>query len=56
VEKDIEKEKYHLEEPAIGDHPIARYNLAIEEGRNGMLETQLSPSLQTSDMMIQYNR
>jgi len=31
VEKDEEKERYHLEEAAIGGHPVARYFLAINE-------------------------
>ena len=35
VEKDTTKKVYHLEEAAIGGHPIARYNLANHEGRNG---------------------
>jgi tetratricopeptide (TPR) repeat protein len=34
VEKDPKKEAYHLEEAAIGGHPIARFNLANLEGRN----------------------
>ena len=34
VEKDEEKETYHLEEAAIGGHPLARYNLANNEWRN----------------------
>eukprot|EP00984_Skeletonema_dohrnii_P013630 scaffold5653_cov95-Skeletonema_dohrnii-CCMP3373.AAC.5 len=34
VEKDEKKRLYHLEEAAIGGHPDARYNLAMEEGRN----------------------
>ncbi len=33
VEKNKKKEIYHLEEAAIGGHPKARYNLALEEGR-----------------------
>jgi TPR repeat protein len=32
VEKDIEKELYHLEEAAIGGHPDATYKLAMYEG------------------------
>jgi TPR repeat protein len=35
VEKDIKKEVYHMEEAAIGGHPIARFNLGNHEGRNG---------------------
>eukprot|EP00985_Skeletonema_marinoi_P004617 scaffold2006_cov77-Skeletonema_marinoi.AAC.2 len=31
VEKDEKKEWYHLEEAAIGGHPIARYNLGCRE-------------------------
>jgi hypothetical protein len=48
VEKDEEKEVYHLEKAAIGGHPDARYNLgcvesaryklACVEGRNGNIE------------------
>jgi len=38
VEKDAEKEVYHLEEAAIGGHPDARHYLGIEEGRNGNFE------------------
>ena len=34
VEKDREKEIYHLEEAAIGGHPIARYNLGCRESHN----------------------
>ena len=32
------KAVYHAEEAAIGGHPTARYNLGIEEGRNGRYE------------------
>jgi tetratricopeptide (TPR) repeat protein len=35
VEKDPKREMYHLEEAAIGGHPGARFNLGINEGRNG---------------------
>ncbi len=38
VEKDAEKEVYHLEEAAIGGHPYARHYLGIEEGSNGRFE------------------
>ena len=38
AEKDKKKEAYHLEEAAIGGHPVARYNLAIREGRAGRSE------------------
>jgi TPR repeat protein len=38
VEKDKEKEIYHLEEAAIGGHPWARHNLGCEEAKNGRLE------------------
>ena len=38
VEKDEEKELYHLEKAAIGGHPDARYNLGCYEGRNGNIE------------------
>ncbi len=35
VEKDPKKERYHLEEAAIGGHPIARFNLGCVEHSNG---------------------
>ena len=35
VEKDFDKEMYHLEEAAMGGHLHARYNLGYHEGRNG---------------------
>ncbi len=35
VEKDKKKEMYHLEEAAIGGHPMARNNLGAYEGING---------------------
>jgi len=35
VEKNAEKEVYHLEEAAIGGHHLARHNLAIVEKENG---------------------
>jgi hypothetical protein len=35
VAKDKKKEVYHLEEAAIGGHPHARFNLALEDSRNG---------------------
>jgi TPR repeat protein len=38
VEKDAEKEVYHLEKAAIGGHPTARNNLAYCEERNGNME------------------
>ena len=38
VEKDKKKEMYHLEEAAIGGHPVARYNIGMNEGRSGRLE------------------
>eukprot|EP00984_Skeletonema_dohrnii_P034197 scaffold33495_cov105-Skeletonema_dohrnii-CCMP3373.AAC.6 len=38
VEKDREKEIHHLEEAAIGGHPIARYSLGYIEGNNGNAE------------------
>ncbi len=34
VEKDIKKEVYHMEEAAIGGHPLARNNLGCYEGKN----------------------
>lgn len=34
VKKDRAKEIYHLEEAAIGGHPIARYNLGCQESHN----------------------
>jgi len=38
VEKDMGKRMHHLEEAAIGGHPIARYNLGIQEWKNGHIE------------------
>jgi tetratricopeptide (TPR) repeat protein len=38
VEKDKKKELYHLEEAAIGGHPMARYNLGCHEGNSGRME------------------
>jgi tetratricopeptide (TPR) repeat protein len=38
VEKDEEKDVYHLEKAAIGGHPLARYNLACVEHENGNME------------------
>eukprot|EP00984_Skeletonema_dohrnii_P023883 scaffold12988_cov91-Skeletonema_dohrnii-CCMP3373.AAC.1 len=38
VEKEKGKEKYHLEEAAIGGHPDARYNLGWNEWNNGNTE------------------
>ncbi len=38
VEKDGEKRIYHLEEAAIGGHADARFNLGIEEWKNGRYE------------------
>ena len=38
VERDKEKYIYHLEEAAIGGHADARFNLGIEEFKNGRYE------------------
>ena len=38
VEKDEEKEVYHLEKAAVGGHAGARHNLACYEGRNGRFD------------------
>eukprot|EP00985_Skeletonema_marinoi_P012786 scaffold6259_cov75-Skeletonema_marinoi.AAC.14 len=38
VKKDRGKRMHHLEEAAIGGHPIARYNLGIQEWKNGHTE------------------
>ena len=38
VEKDEEKELYHMEEAAITGHPVARYNLARHEEENGRID------------------
>jgi len=38
VEKDAQKKIYHLEEAAIGGHPLARYNLGAFEWNNGSKE------------------
>ena len=38
VEKDEQKRVYHLEQAAIGGHPLARYNLGSLEWNNGRYE------------------
>eukprot|EP00984_Skeletonema_dohrnii_P027899 scaffold17605_cov124-Skeletonema_dohrnii-CCMP3373.AAC.3 len=38
VEKDGKKESYHLEQAAIGGHPLARYNLGCEEQENDRMD------------------
>jgi TPR repeat protein len=38
VEKDKKKEMHHLEEAAMGGHPIARYNRGLHEWWDGRLE------------------
>ena len=38
VEKDEKMEIFHLEEAAIGGHPLARYNLGVIEWNNGRKE------------------
>eukprot|EP00984_Skeletonema_dohrnii_P028893 scaffold19089_cov156-Skeletonema_dohrnii-CCMP3373.AAC.6 len=38
VEKDEKKGLYHLVEAAIAGHPDARYDLAVNEGRNGRID------------------
>ena len=38
VEKDEKKEMFHLQEAAIGGHPIARYILGCYEEGNGRIE------------------
>jgi TPR repeat protein len=38
VERDMKKRVYHLEEAAIGGHPVARYNLGCTEGGNGRFD------------------
>ncbi len=38
VKKDEEKAVYHSEKAAIGGHPLARYNLAVQEEQNGNIE------------------
>ncbi len=38
VEKDKAKEVHHLEEAAVGGHPVARFLLGSEEWRNGNTE------------------
>ncbi len=35
VERDVKKQLHHLEEAAIGGHPLARFNLGCTEGWNG---------------------
>ena len=41
VEKDIGKSNYHLEEAAIGGHPLARFMVGCEENKNGNYERAL---------------
>ena len=41
VEKDENKELYHLKEAAIGGHPEARHNLGCTEEENGRLDRAL---------------
>ena len=48
VEKDEGKEKFHLEEAAIGGHPEARHNLGCMEWNNGIAAT-----LQAFDATLQ---
>ena len=38
VEKDEKMKIFHLEEAAIGGHPLARYNLGVIEWNNGRKE------------------
>jgi TPR repeat protein len=38
IDKDEEKEMYHAEQAAIGGHLDARFNIGLEEGRNGRFE------------------
>jgi hypothetical protein len=38
VEKDKKKAVYHMEEAAIGGHPLARYNLGCTEGNAGRID------------------
>jgi TPR repeat protein len=38
VERDAKKEVYHLEEAAIGGHPVSRHNLGCYEEENGNIE------------------
>ena len=38
VEKDMKKYIYHTEEAAIGGHPMARYNLGVNEVTNGRFD------------------
>ena len=38
VEKDMQKQIYHLEEAAIAGHPTARFNLGVYEAHNGRFE------------------
>ena len=45
VEKDKEKEIYHLEKAAIGGHPDARHNLGCYEKRIGNIERAVKHSI-----------
>jgi hypothetical protein len=45
VEKDEKKEVYHLEEAAINGDPCGRYNLAVNEIKNGRIERGVKHSI-----------
>eukprot|EP00984_Skeletonema_dohrnii_P006318 scaffold2260_cov73-Skeletonema_dohrnii-CCMP3373.AAC.2 len=63
VEKDEEKEAYHLEIAAIAGHPKARHNLACIEGNNGrqkramkhlLISASLGDDLSLEELKIEY--
>jgi TPR repeat protein len=50
VEKDEKKKMFHMEEAAIGGHPIARYNLGCIEGRKGRIERAIKHFIIAADL------
>ena len=63
VQKDDGKYIYHLEEAAIGGHPLARYDLGVYESNNGNIEravkhwiiaATLESDLSTKELMTKF--
>eukprot|EP00985_Skeletonema_marinoi_P021857 scaffold13640_cov135-Skeletonema_marinoi.AAC.2 len=55
-EREEKKQLYHMEEAAIGGHPIARYNLGCVEGNKGRNERAMKHFiivLPISDLIVQ---
>eukprot|EP00986_Skeletonema_menzelii_P007613 scaffold2995_cov135-Skeletonema_menzelii.AAC.3 len=50
VEKDEKKTVYHLEEAAIGGHPVARHNLAYIEERRGKMDRAVKHMIIAANM------